>query len=146
MALRMRRARARRAMPSLLVQTCRFWRKDGELMIRLCLYGLALGLAGCLVLTACPPGAPPAPVPPDATDAAPTPASDASAPMTPCQAACDVLARLCGPQKPDCVTAMAHVDGSKSIRNGATGKPLTCMDVADAGSAAELRAIGETCP
>lgn len=97
-----------------------------------------------IALASCPPPAPPAPIPPDATDAAPLPLGD-GAPTVPCQAACDNRARLCGPQQPDCVQTYAHIESARVRLNPTTGLALTCYDVADAGSVAALTAIGAGC-
>jgi hypothetical protein len=111
---------------------------------------LVLGVLAALFL-GCPPVTPPAPVPPDATDGAPTPAEDASpsppgppAPSTPCDVACAAMARLCGPQQPDCVRVLAGIDGRHLLREP-NGKPLTCLDIASADTAAAMRALGVGC-
>ena len=106
-------------------------------------YGLYVVLAA-ISLAGCPPPAPPAPVPPDATDASPAPAplGDAS---TPCQAACDALARICGPQPADCVTVYANIDGRRLVREP-NGRPLTCTDVAAANDKPSVRGLGVSCP
>ena len=99
-----------------------------------------------LLLAGCP--TPPAPVPPpnpDASDAAPLPVADAG-PTTPCEAACLNLQRFACREgfASDCPQAFAHIDGAKVIREP-SGRPLSCMDVADASSAADLRGLGIRC-
>jgi hypothetical protein len=103
-------------------------------------YGLYVSLLG-ISLAGCPPSVPPAPVPPDATDAAPAPPG----PSTPCQAACDRLALLCGPQPADCVTVYAAIDGRRLVRTS-SGAPLTCAAVASAVDKPGMVALGITCP
>jgi hypothetical protein len=111
----------------------------------------------CLVafaLTACPPVTPPVPPTPDASDAASTPVQDASAatdappvPTTPCQAACDRMTAICGPQPPNCVTVMADEDGARILREPEGGRPLMCGDIAAATDKAAMQAIiGAGCP
>ena len=99
----------------------------------------AISLAGC------PPPAPPAPVPPDAADAAPVPPVDAAPYQTPCEAACDRLSLLCGPQPADCVTVYAAIDGRRLIREP-SGMPLSCADIASAVDKPSVRALGIACP
>jgi hypothetical protein len=112
---------------------------------------LALGSIGLGVLAACPPPAPPGPVPPDASDAAPMPpqAPDAAPvpppPSTPCGAACVVLTTYCGTQQADCERVMSAVDGTRLIREP-SGRPLSCRDIAAAKSAVDVRALGAACP
>ena len=101
-------------------------------------------LFALLILTGCPQTVPPAPVPPDATDAAPTPTMDSSGPVTPCEAACTNLTNFCGAQLPDCIETFAAVDGQKLIREP-SGKILTCVDVAAATSKAGIQALGVHC-
>ncbi len=100
-----------------------------------------------LALAACVPTPTPAPVPPDA-DAAPAPPAPPSdaAPTTPCAAACASLSALgCSEGKSaECTTVMAHVDGSRLIREP-SGKPLTCADVASAHTVDAVRALGVAC-
>jgi len=96
---------------------------------------LLAAFAACLI--GCPPSAPPAPVPPDAADAAPDG-------PTPCQAACDALAHACGAQAPACVSTMAHIDGTRLVRTP-SGNPLTCAAVAACTSAACVRGLGIGC-
>ncbi len=98
-----------------------------------------------LALTGCPTPAPVPPPSPDASDAAPSPMQDAWGPMTPCQSSCEQMNRICGPQLEDCVTVMSHIDGSRIKRNPRTGKPLTCMDIVNATTPADMQAIGVHC-
>jgi hypothetical protein len=97
-----------------------------------------------LALTACPPPGPPAPIPPDATDAAPTPTVDASPVSYPCQGACSVLTAYCGPQLPDCAAVYTHIESTRERREP-SGKALTCADIAMATSAATIRVLGIPC-
>jgi hypothetical protein len=107
------------------------------------LFSLALAFIFAAVTTGCFHPTPPGPVPPDA-DAAPWVPSDAGPPATPCQAACDVLAHVCGPQLADCATTYAHIESARQRREP-DGAALTCQAVASANSAAEVRALGLPC-
>ena len=108
------------------------------------LYRLYVAL-GAISLAACHQIPNPSPVPPDASDAAPpAPAADAS-PSTPCQAACDAMARVCGTQQTDCVTVMANIDGRRLVRKS-NGQPLTCADVSAAPDRPSMRGLGIGCP
>jgi hypothetical protein len=107
---------------------------------------LAFTLA--LLLGACVPAPAPVPPPQPDADAAPDPApvpEAAPAPMVPCEAACAVMARLCGPQGPDCVRSQAHLESAHEIRMS-NGQPQTCVAVAAAMSVADMRAAGVHCP
>ncbi len=104
-------------------------------------------LAGCPT----PPPPNPPPQPPDASDASPG-ILDAyavpDAPVTPCEAACAAL-RAAGchtGSAPNCVADMAHIDGSRLVREPGNGLPLTCADVAAAKTPADVRALGLGCP
>ena len=91
---------------------------------------------------ACVPSPQPAPVPPDATDAAPVILDGAA---SPCEAACQNLTALCGPQATDCAEVMAKVDGRRLIRTP-SGAALTCASVAGAVGKAGVAALGVSCP
>lgn len=86
-------------------------------------------------------------MPPDATDGAPftPPSFDAGPLTTPCQAACDQLAKLGCPALIDCVTVYAHIEGVKEKRTP-SGVFLTCTMVAGASSKADIIALGISCP
>jgi hypothetical protein len=98
---------------------------------------LAMALLGC-------PPPQPAPVPPDATDAAP--GFDAAPPTVPCQAACATLTLLGCPEGIpfDCVTVLAHIEGARAKRTP-SGAPVTCAGVASATTVAQVRAAGVAC-
>lgn len=102
---------------------------------------LVLFVAWCLL--ACP-QAPVSP-PVDASDASPS-ALGEGGPMVPCQAACARLALLgCAEgTSPVCYTTLSHADGSHKERKP-DGHPLTCADVADARTVADVRALGQPC-
>ena len=87
------------------------------------------------------------PQPYDASDAAPWAVGDGGPGETPCQRACDVLARFCGPQLDDCATSLAHTEsGPVGIRES-SGRRLTCADLADAGSKAAVQSLAPgSCP
>jgi hypothetical protein len=106
---------------------------------------MRLGSLLALALLGCPPPHP-APVPPDATDAAPAPAGDALPPTTPCQAACATLTLLGCPEglPSDCVTVLAHIEGARAKRTP-SGAPVTCAGVASATTVAQVRAAGVAC-
>lgn len=87
-----------------------------------------------LLVAACHPSTPPGPVPPDATDAA---SSD-------CAKACGVLAAMCGVQPADCAITATNVEQQRHIRVG--GAPLTCADIAEAQSKADVQRLGIACP
>jgi hypothetical protein len=104
---------------------------------------------------------PPPPIPPapDATDAAPTPtadaapapATDAPTPGAKCPdwtAACQALAAAnCQiGTYPDCPVFMGRDFGSGKVENKATGKPLTCADIAAVHTKAEAQRLGFVCP
>lgn len=102
---------------------------------------------------------PPAPVPPDATDAAPVPTADASpaplsdapAPAAHCPdwtAACQALsAASCQlGTYTDCAVFMARDFGSGKVENKATGKPMTCADIAAVHTKADAQRLGFSCP
>ncbi len=87
---------------------------------------------------------------PQYPDASPYVASTPDAgPPTPCQAACDTLARLgCHPQD-TCVTVWAHIESARELRApcGATltCPSVTCTDVASAQRVSDLSRLGVKC-
>jgi len=86
------------------------------------------------------------PQPFDASDAAPWAVGDGGPGETPCQRACDVLEKFCGPQLTDCATSLAHVEADRAIRT-ISGKAFTCADIADAGSKAAVQSLAPgSCP
>jgi hypothetical protein len=109
-------------------------------------------IAATLSLVGCPPPGPPAPIPPDATDAqTPSGFDSAPGPQTTCQPqdkcclACTAMTAICSPQRPDCIPVMAHIDGSGVISRP-DGKPVKCADIAAATTKAAMRAAGANCP
>ena len=107
----------------------------------------AMALLWVLGVCACNNVHPPVlPQPFDASDAAPWVAGDGGPNETPCQRACDVLERFCGPQLTDCATSLAHVEADRAIRT-ISGKAFTCADLADAGSKAAVQGLDPSvCP
>jgi len=86
------------------------------------------------------------PQPFDASDAAPWVAGDGGPNETPCQRACDVLEKFCGPQLTDCATSLAHVEADRAIRT-ISGKAFTCADLAGAGSKSAAQGLDPSgCP
>jgi hypothetical protein len=83
---------------------------------------------------------------PSCFDSAPPPTLDAApVPLVPCQAACDALNRLCGPQTDACVRTWAHIESAHERRRY-DGQPATCSGVSEATTKAAMRAAGATCP
>ena len=109
---------------------------------------LLIAVASSLV--GCPSQPPPAPMPPDATDAY-APIVDAYAPpseaSTACAAACAALAAASCPLggTSDCPTFMARDIGSGKVANAATGKALTCIDIAQVKTKADAQKLGFVC-
>lgn len=102
------------------------------------------------VVVGCPTPLPPAPVPPDSSDAAPLPPMGDAAPTVPCEAACGWLREVgCPEGRPsDCVTVLAHMEHDRVKRrpcDAALCPALTCMDVAQVRSPADARALGIPC-
>lgn len=100
-------------------------------MTRLVAFAILTGsLAGC------PPPGPPAPVPPDATDAAPS--------ADPCQAACDRMVALGCIVGTACVAAEHHMQDAREVLRP-DGGGLTCADIAAATTRAALATLGIHC-
>jgi hypothetical protein len=97
-----------------------------------------------LALSSCTPAV--NPPNPDASDAAPAPPLTEAAPepTVPCAAACEAMARLCGPQLPNCVQTQAHIESAREVRES-NGHPQTCYDVSQATTVAAMRALGVHC-
>ena len=108
--------------------------------------GLNLGLVVAAVLLAGCPNPPQPPPSPDASDASP-------APPTPTPGACAwdaACAALKGASCPlgaaaDCSTSLARDIGSGKVANVATGKPLTCHDIAAVRTKADAVRLGFAC-
>jgi hypothetical protein len=84
----------------------------------------------------------PPPIPPPSPDAAPAPPPDAS-----CASACASLTAagcsLSG--QGDCSTFLTRDLGSGKVPNPATGRPLTCADVAAVRTQADAQRLGFSC-
>lgn len=120
---------------------------------------IVLCSASWLTLVACHPVPQPAPIPPDATDAAPTPVADAApapvgdapAPGAKCPdwtAACQALSAA-GCQLgtyTDCPAFMLRDFGSGHVENKATGAPMTCAAIAAVHTKADAQRLGFACP
>ena len=112
--------------------------------------GIALG-EGC-------PSVPPVAPPPDASDALapPGPTEDGAPPTPPgpapnaaCLQACATLVKVgCafGDSGPACGAFFTRDLAIGKIANAATGKPLTCADIAAATTKAQIVALGFACP
>jgi hypothetical protein len=108
-----------------------------------------LGSLVVLALAACTPTPTPVVPTPDASDASAlgdtiVPTIDASAD---CVAACAALAPVCKlGSANDCASFMDRDIGSGKVANAATGKPLTCADVALVKSKTDAQKLGFVCP
>jgi hypothetical protein len=103
-----------------------------------------------LACVACTPLPPPAPIP-DASDASAFGAGDAplavaDGPLTPCEAACAVLAAAGCPagRAGDCARVLASVEAGRLIRTS-SGASLTCQAVANAKTGNDIHALGLSC-
>lgn len=98
-------------------------------------YGGVGLLAGAILLSACPPS--PVTPPPDAD----------AAPSASCATACAALAAAgcsLGKQS-DCPAFLTRDLGSGKVPNAATGRPLTCGDVASVKTVPDAQLLGFAC-
>jgi hypothetical protein len=66
-------------------------------------------------------------------------------PVTPCEAACNAMAALCGTQRATCLPEMEEEDSTRAFRTP-SGQPRTCALVAAATTAGAMVALGVACP
>lgn len=107
---------------------------------------LTYALVGCALLLSlgCPPATPPGPMPPDATDGAPSPSSLDGG--VSCASACARLSELgCDAGSAMlCVAKLTQEEGARLVRLH-DGGALRCADIALARSPADLSWLGITC-